>query len=485
MKPDLWEPPMDFPVGELTLDSRAIRPGMTFVAIQGSRGDGRDFLGEAVRRGAASVITEANERERWPAVSIPEWSVVQLSRNVSELAGAYYSHPAKDIKVIGVTGTNGKTSCTQWLSQVIPQCAWMGTLGMGWGQQSCSGYLTTPDAITVQKNLRWLQQQGMSAVAMEVSSHALDQGRVAGVSFVGAVLTQITSDHLDYHKTQEAYVQAKERLFCRDDLSFMVLNHDDVIGQRWVRRYQDQAIPVWTYGLGSFDHRTDYSVGVSEVELRTEGICFRGIFRGRAHQFEVPVLGRFNVSNVLAVMTCALALNVPWDELPGRLATLRAPVGRMQQFGGDGVPLVVIDFAHTPDALRQVLKTIRGVMASGSRLYCVFGCGGERDTGKRPVMGEIALEGADEVILTTDNPRFEDPAVILGQVQDGMLGGKSYSVEPNRRLAIERAITQARTVDVVLIAGKGHETYQEVRDQKIPFNDGLIAQMVLNKRLAL
>ncbi len=483
MRSNLWVPPTGFPMGELTLDSRALRPGMTFVALRGTHEDGRAFLKEAIAQGAVSVITEANDRDHWPAVSVPEWSVAQLSLHISALAGAYYDHPSRELKVVGVTGTNGKTSCTQWLSQVLPQCAWMGTLGLGWGQQSRRGYLTTPDAITVQKNLRWVQQQGMSTVVMEVSSHALDQGRVAGVSFVGAVLTQITSDHLDYHKTQEAYVRAKERLFCWDSLGFMVLNRDDEMGQRWMGRHRERSIPIWTYGLGPSDRKGDNSVAVSEVSLQADGVRFKGLFRGRASWFEVPVLGRFNLFNVLAVMTSALAMDVPWDELPARLATLNAPVGRMQQFGGAGLPLVVIDFAHTPDALRQVLETIRGIMVPSARLYCVFGCGGERDTMKRPVMGEIALKGADEIILTTDNPRGENPEVILKQVQEGMSGGKPYFVEPNRRRAIELAITQARTGDVVLIAGKGHETYQEIKGQKIPFNDGLIAQMTLNRRL--
>lgn len=463
----------------ITADSRKVQPGSLFLAYPGAKSDGRNFIQQAINAGAAAVLWE-KEGFTWNADwQVQNQAVSALKLQVGEIAAEYYGHPSGQLTMVGVTGTNGKTSVSQWIAQCLAilgkKTAVLGTIGNGFVDDNASTLSeatnTTPDAILLQGMLADYLKQQANAVVMEVSSHGLDQGRVSGVAFDIAILTNLSRDHLDYHGTMEAYATAKRKLFDWPNLSMAILNVDDAFGLSVANSLKQQQKPFMTYGIGSGD------ICASNLELSDSGLSMQVETPLGSALLSAPVLGRFNAYNVLAVLGTLLALDVSLDDAIKTISQIKPVQGRMQQFGGGELPLVVIDYAHTPDALEKVLNTLKEQVPVTNKLICVFGCGGDRDAGKRPLMGAIAHKLADNVVVTSDNPRSENPQEIIEQIMAGMTG--TYAAEPDREMAITMAVRAARQGDIVLVAGKGHEDYQEISGVKYPFSDELVAQSAL------
>lgn len=464
------------PLAGLTTDSRQVKLGSVFVAYPGSARDGRAFITDAIARGAAAVIWERRGfewNERW---NVPNLAIEGLRASASEIAGLVHGDPSERLWMVGVTGTNGKTSVAQWVGQAFDglgrRAAVLGTLGNGLVGERAEAKNTTPDPIVLQRELADYLRRGAKVAAMEVSSHGLDQDRVAGIKFDIAVFTNLTRDHLDYHGTMEAYAEAKYRLFNARGVGRAVINVDDDWGRRFADRLRASPVDVIGYGIGGGRLR---AFGVSQTEA---GLRFRIEGEWGSGEVAVPVLGFFNVANLLAVMATLLASGVELAAAIAAVARLKPVPGRLERLGGGALPLVVVDYAHTPDALEKALDAVRPIVAGGKRLLCVFGCGGDRDAGKRPIMGEAAARLADHVIVTSDNPRTEDALAIIEQVLTGVLSGSVEAVA-DRQVAIFSAIHQARPGDVVLVAGKGHETYQEISGVRHPFSDAEVALAAL------
>ncbi|HEU4670821.1 MAG TPA: UDP-N-acetylmuramoyl-L-alanyl-D-glutamate--2,6-diaminopimelate ligase [Dyella sp.] len=465
-------------VSGLTLNSRDARPGFAFVALRGTRHHGLAFAADAVARGAVAVIAEAPMPADVPVPGVPVVWVEGLTARIGEIAARFHGDPSRHMRVVGVTGTNGKTSTVQLVAQALDalghRAATIGTLGTGLVGQLREGERTTPDAISVQATLAGFLQAGTSHVAMEVSSHALAQGRVNAVAFEVAAFTNLTRDHLDYHGTMEAYGEAKARLFAWPGLKAAVINIDDPFG----------AVLAGRLGAG-VDRLRVSAAGLAEAEVAAEqvvtsgeGLAFLLRTPWGSRPVHSPLLGRFNVANLLTVVACLGALGESFEGIVGAVQALSPVNGRMNRLG-DGVrqPLVVVDYAHTPDALEQALTALRAHCAG--RLLCVFGCGGERDAGKRPVMGAIAERLADVAIVTDDNPRGEDGDAIVAQIVAGFTDPGRARVERDREAAIRLALSIAGAGDVLLVAGKGHETYQEGAQGKRPFDDMAVARAAL------
>jgi UDP-N-acetylmuramyl-tripeptide synthetase len=462
----------------ITTDSRKVVSGALFLAYPGTHSDGRHYIAQAIAAGAAAVVWDSNDFAWSADWQVPNIGVVGLKEQVAEIAAEYYGHPTQKLTMLGVTGTNGKTSVSQWLAQALTnlgqKTAVIGTIGNGFVDSQIAASNTTPDAVLLQQMLAGFVTQNAKAVAMEVSSHGLHQGRVNAVKFDVAVLTNLSRDHLDYHQTMEEYAAAKAQLFSWPSLRAAVVNADDAFGLSLLEKLQAQAKPVLTYGLHAGDVRG------ADLQLLQHGLRMQvSTPQGDAILF-APVLGRFNAYNVLAVLSTLLALEISLTDAVAALANIKPVAGRMQQFGGDDKPLVVVDYAHTPDALDKVLATLREQVQGENQLICVFGCGGDRDAGKRPLMGEVAAKLADRVIVTSDNPRGEDPAQIIAQIEVGM--HKPHLTELDRAAAIQRAISEARAGDIVLLAGKGHEDYQEIQGLRTPFSDAAVAMAALNAK---
>jgi UDP-N-acetylmuramoyl-L-alanyl-D-glutamate--2,6-diaminopimelate ligase len=473
----------DREIADLTLDSRRIRPGSLFLACAGISHHGLEFLQQAVDRGAAAVLCEPNEE--WTpediqalaeASEIPLYALAGLSTQISAIAGRFYADPSHSLAVFGITGTNGKTSCSHFLAQAFsPEhpCGVIGTLGYGLpgaleGALESTGH-TTPDAVTLQAQLRDLLDRGAELVAMEVSSHALDQGRAAAVRFDVALLTNLTQDHLDYHTSMAAYAEAKLRLFTDCAIDCAVLNLDDPFAARVLAGLPAQVRRIGYSSDAQSTPETPQWVKAAAIVPDAEGMTL--VIEsswGRGHLVS-RLLGRFNVSNLLAVLAVLLHRGVPFAAALEKLAQVETVAGRMQRFGGGGQPLVVVDYAHTPDALEHALTALREHV--GGRLVCVFGCGGDRDRGKRPLMGGIAERLADRVIVTDDNPRSESGDFIVAEILAGMGQPDRAQVVRDRAQAIAMSIREAAPGDLILIAGKGHETYQLVGDQLLHFSD--------------
>ncbi len=469
-------PPQNPEIHGLALDSREVQPGWLFLAMPGQATDGRSFIPQAVANGAAAVAYEASDGFAPPAVAAPLIAIQNLKHTVGHIADRFFGSPSRHLLVIGVTGTNGKTTCSHLLAQVLdsPQarCGVIGTVGVGFPGALESSAHSTPDAVRVHYLLAEFARQGATSVCMEVSSHALDQGRVQGVVFTCALFTNLTRDHLDYHDSMEAYGDAKARLFSWPGLKAAVINRDDVFGRDLIERAQAHCA-VTSYGLEQGDVRA------LEVRPSLQGLRLRVATAAGEVNLASALLGRFNATNLLAVLACLLACGQPLAESAARLAQARAPSGRMERFGHDREPTVVVDYAHSPDALEKVLQALREHVQG--RLWCVFGCGGDRDRGKRPEMGRIAEALADGVILTDDNPRSEDPDAIINDIAAGM--SKRPPVLRDRGAAIRAAIRQARAGDIVLIAGKGHEEYQQIGAQRLPFSDRRVVSELVGERV--
>lgn len=461
----------------LSADSRRIRPGDVFLAFPGDVHDGRHYIPQAIAAGAAAVLWEA-EGHRWPPeTGLPNLPVRGLRAQAAELAARWYDEPSRALWMTGVTGTNGKTSVTHWLAQGLTAAgrpsAILGTLGNGLCGALTPASHTTPDCVQLQRLLAEYRAAGAKAAVMEVSSHALDQGRVTGVHFDVAVLTNLSRDHLDYHGDMESYAQAKARLFGWPGLKWAVLNLDDEFGRALYQRLEGTAVQRLGYGFQGGE------VLGSALRLDAQGIRMTVATPWGRGEVASPILGEFNAYNLLAVLGGLLASGVGLEDALRQLSRLRPVAGRMQtlSLGADG-PTVVVDYAHTPDALEKTLKALRPLTVG--RLWCVFGAGGGRDRGKRPLMGGIASALADAVVVTSDNPRNEEPAGIIADILAGMPPGQTAISD--RAAAIRHAINGAGSEDVVLIAGKGHEDYQEIHGVRQPFSDLEVARAALEER---
>jgi len=457
----------------LCLDSRAVAPGDVFIACPGQRSDGRAYIGQAVARGAAAVLYAPGPV---PFIAVPHLAVDNLGQYAGELAHLVYGRPSEQLWLCGVTGTNGKTSVSQWIAQGMnalgSTCAVIGTLGNGFPGALAAGPNTTPDAIALQRQLAQFVAQGARACAMEVSSIGLDQGRVNAAVFDTAVFTNLTRDHLDYHGDMAAYGAAKQRLFAWPGLKTAVVNLDDAAGAALAQELSPRLRTIGYTLEGR--HGGSEVLAAANLAMTPTGLAFtlNGI------DIEAPVIGRFNAANLLATIGALLAAGQDLRDIAAAVRHIAPPPGRMETLGGSGRPLVVVDYAHTPDALEKALAALRETAtARGGRLICVFGCGGGRDAGKRPLMGAVAAALADRVVLTNDNPRFDDPQLIIEAIRAGMQAAPL--VEPDRAAAIAAAIAAAGAKDTVLIAGKGHEPYQETAGVRQPFSDLTQAQAAL------
>lgn len=475
----------------LVLDSRTVVAGDVFIALQGHRHDASIFIDAAIANGAVAVLWEIADgvsplpirfRTASNGHQVPVIAVKKLASQVGIMADRFFNHPSHHLHVVGITGTNGKTSCSHYLAQVLSnqhRCGLIGTLGNGLYGQLRDSRHTTPDALTCHEYLAEMQQQGVHDVAMEVSSHALVQHRVAGVRFDGAIFTNLTHEHLDYHGSMQAYGEAKQRLFDVPDLHYTIINVDDTFGRALVNHLDSRSVKVLTYGL-SAENTPD--ILATRLTLSESGMVMRVQTPYGSTTLQVPLLGRFNASNILAVLSVLLHRGIALDEAVQRLSSIKPVPGRMQVIPSQTPFKVVVDYAHTPDALEQALRSLREHVKG--KLMCVFGCGGERDTAKRPVMGRLSSELADISFITNDNPRHEDPIQIIDEILTGIDINKRHSirVNQNRAEAIAAAIQQAQAGDVVLIAGKGHENYQIIGNEKMTFSDYDVASQLLEAR---
>ncbi|WP_437883475.1 UDP-N-acetylmuramoyl-L-alanyl-D-glutamate--2,6-diaminopimelate ligase [Pseudomonas sp. LRF_L74] len=454
-------------IRELTLDSRRVRPGDLFLAVPGISQDGRAYIEDALARGASAVAYESEGAPAVRAVTAELVPIRGLAAQLSAIAGRFYGEPSRALHLVGVTGTNGKTSVSQLVAQALDQlgerCGIIGTLGNGFYDALESGRHTTPDPVAVQAVLADLKQAGARALAMEVSSHGLEQGRVAGLDFDIAVFTNLSRDHLDYHGSMEAYGAAKAKLFASSGLRCRVINIDDAFGLRLASEAHESRLISYSLSDSSAYlfcremHFDDNGVRAHLVTPQGEGLL------------RSPLLGRFNLSNLLAVVGALLGLGYGLDEILRVLPGLNGPLGRMQRFGGGEQPLVVVDYAHTPDALEKVLEALRP--HANGRLLCLFGCGGDRDSGKRPLMAAVAERLADRVLVTDDNPRTEAAEKIFADIRAGFADPDAVDFVHGREQAIAALIASAQADDVILLAGKGHEDYQEVDGVRRPFSD--------------
>jgi len=472
-------------IAHMTADSRRVQTGSLFVAYKGDANDGRAYIAQAIASGASAVMWE-QEGFTWNADwKVPNQPIRGLRQAVGDVASEFYGKPSDQLWMVGVTGTNGKTTCSHWLAQAFNalgrQSAVVGTLGNGLLNDLSKTSNTTPDSIVLHGLLADYLAQKVNVVAMEVSSHGLDQGRVNGVAFDIAVFTNLTRDHLDYHGDMQAYGDAKKKLFAWNGLKTAVLNRDDAFGADLAAKLAAQGKSVMTYGLNK-DFLGKNDIAVNSMQLNDAGMRLDVTTPKGAATVCANVIGQFNAYNLIAVLATLLVSDIALVDAVKAISTIKPVAGRMQQCGGGNQPLIVVDYAHTPDALEQVLKSLSAQLAPNSQLICVFGCGGDRDKGKRPLMGKVSSSLASRVIVTSDNPRGESATSIIQAVMAGA-NQRMESIE-NRADAIKQAIKTAKKGDVVLIAGKGHENYQEIAGVKYPFNDMQVAQEALREMAA-
>jgi UDP-N-acetylmuramoyl-L-alanyl-D-glutamate--2,6-diaminopimelate ligase len=474
---------------DLQLDSRKVSPGDVFLALPGAAVDGRGFIDVAVRQGAAAVIVEANGWKRKNA-AVPVLPVPHLRSLLGSLASNFYGRPSTSLLSVGVTGTNGKTSCSQWIAQLLTRagrrCAVIGTIGIGFpDEQFTDSPLTTPDPVSLQREVRRLLDAGAQALAMEVSSIGLDQGRVSGMKFDVALYTNLTRDHLDYHGTMERYEAAKALLFDWPTLSHAVINVDDAAAVRLIPRLLERGVRTIGFSAtgAAGDRRLAHMLTAENILPTADGLGFLAKLDGSGVAVEVPVVGHYNVANLLGVVGVAIACGVNFAAAVAALPHLAPPLGRMQRVVRPGAPLAVVDYAHTPDALAQALLALRPLAESRrGKVWVVFGAGGDRDPGKRAPMGAAAARGADVVVVTSDNPRTEDPSAIVAQVALGARDAQELVCLLDRTEAIAHAVQKAAPEDVVLVAGKGHEDYQVVGTNRQPYSDLAQVRAALSER---
>jgi len=475
----------DVHVAGLAIDSRKVQKDDLFFACQGDALHGLKFAGSAIKKGASSVVWDGcdscDELVNEVAQKVTCLHCDDLKMKMGEIADRFYQHPSSKLKVTGVTGTNGKTSVAHFIAQCMDEadkrCGVLGTLGNGFLGELNSTGLTTADALSVHRDLEMLRVNGAESVVMEVSSHGLDQGRVNGVSFNTAVFTNLSHEHLDYHKTLEAYAEVKQKLFFMPGLNAVVINLDDDYGRVLAKKCKDR-LSVWAYSMQSdFENWQDYAdcfVQATNIKAVANGFDVTvNTSKGNGDLF-IPLLGDFNVSNMLAVLSTLLINGLTLDESLKKLASVSPVPGRMEVFADDMAATVVVDFAHTPDALAEACKAVKAHF--DGQLWCVFGCGGDRDRSKRPLMAKVAQACADKVVVTSDNPRTENPQEIIDEIIKGFDAATDAKVIVDRYEAIAYAIDHAKKNDVVLLAGKGHETVQLVDGKSYDFDDRLVAK---------
>jgi UDP-N-acetylmuramoyl-L-alanyl-D-glutamate--2,6-diaminopimelate ligase len=469
-------------ISDFTLNSNDVVEGCVFIALKGANHHGLNYAKSAVEKGAIAVLFDSEDvtlaDEILTDLNVLKIPVSELAKNMGEIAAHFYGEPSQKMNVIGITGTNGKTSCSQFLAQTLENCGAIGTIGWGKFGELKQTLNTTPDALAIQKMLAALKNEGCENVAMEVSSHGLAQGRVNGVKFKGAIFTNFSRDHLDYHGTMEAYLETKLKLFNAPNLEFAVINLDDEISDKIIAAIPEnvEIIGVTTKNRTAARGQT---LSAENIDLNLSGIQFDGLWQNQKQTLHVPLIGKFNLENVLCVLATMLKLGFEFNDAAQRLINLKPVSGRMERFGGENnQPLIVVDYAHTSDALEKVLSSLR--LHTKGKLGVVFGCGGNRDKGKRAQMGRVAEEFADWVIVTNDNPRFESSETIIQDILSGFFNNESKVIY-DRGKAIRRAIEHADAQDCVLIAGKGHENYQEIDGVKFPFNDAECVREILAK----
>ena len=466
--------------GGVADDSRQVRPGDLFVAYPGDLADGRAYIADAIARGACAVLWQPGGGFVWDAAwPVPNLAGDNLRALCGPLAHSVCGWPCERLSLIAITGTNGKTTISQWLGQVHPQrCAIIGTLGAGFAGQLAPTGFTTPEATTLTRYLTRFADEGAQACALEASSIGIEEGRLDGARVDVAVFTNLTRDHLDYHGSMASYAAAKERLFGWPRLRLAVVNLDDPFGRELATRSTASKVIGYTQNGPTSDFAA--VISASDVEEGVNGLRFRLNAPSGRVQVETGLIGRYNVSNLLAVAAVLIDAGMSPAQVAEAFADLDSPPGRLEKLGGGEQPLVVVDYAHTPDALESALNALRGVAsARGGRLLAVFGCGGDRDRGKRPLMGEIATRLADAVVITSDNPRSESPQAIIDEISGAAPGAR---IVVDRAQAIAQSIAEAAAGDVILLAGKGHEPYQEVMGVRRPFSDLDEARAALAQR---
>lgn len=522
------DPADDCKIVNLCADSRRVQKGDLFVALPGLRTNGQSFIQDAIKRGAVAVLREDRDDAYTltpsptdgkgefkgapnPASSpVPIIPIPHLSQELGNIAARFYQYPSQSLNIIGVTGTNGKTSCTHWIASALnnlgQSCGVIGTLGSAFPATTNSAFntsekpsitsetFTTPGPIQLQQTLRNFVDQQVSSVAMEVSSHGLAQNRVGGVNFDIGVFTNLSQDHLDYHGDIESYAAAKKSLFDWPNLKKRIFNVDDHYGAKWFLEYAEKALKKQVnsplpqageglevrvsdetciaYTLNPENHQNiprHQLVYASDIHFSQRGITATIHTPWGEGRLSTVLIGRFNLSNLLAVLTSLCLRHISFEKALDALSHVVSPPGRMEVLGGNENPVIIVDYAHTPDALEQVLKSV-SEHCSG-QLWCVFGCGGDRDKTKRPIMGRIVEKYADNVVITDDNPRHEEASAIVHDILTGLVMNSSAIIEHDRRKAIRHAITCAKPNDIIVIAGKGHEHYQQIGDEKFPFSD--------------
>lgn len=473
--------------GRLQTDSRQVAPGDAFIAWPGAATDGRKHVASALARGAVACLVEADGVQAFGFADERIAAVPGLKAASGEIAARWYGQPSEQLQVLAVTGTNGKTTTAWWLAHALAQhaqgerhgCALVGTLGVGVPPRLEDTGMTTPDPVLLQRALRDFVDAGVAVCAMEASSIGLAEHRLAGTRIHVALFTNFTQDHLDYHLSMDAYWQAKKALFDWPGLQAAVVNVDDPQGARLWASLQSRDLDVW-----SVSTQGPARLQAKDIRLGREGLQFTVIEEdAHSHVLHTRLVGQYNVANLLGVLAGLRALGLSLDQAVAACDQLEPVPGRMQQIIQPGQPLVAVDYAHTPDALEQALKALRpAARQRGGRLWCVFGCGGNRDAGKRPLMGEMAQRHADCVVVTSDNPRGEDPDTVIAQILGGMSPSGQLFSEADRAAAIAHALAEAGPKDVVLIAGKGHEDYQETAGVKRPFSDMAQARTALAAR---
>jgi len=482
---------IDCDINALSLDSRKVVEGALFFACAGTRGHGLDYLEQVYQSGVAAVAWEPSDQ--YPllpgsatSADVPFIAIDDLSQRIGFIADRFYGLRSHDLTVIGITGTDGKTSSSHFLAGALNSSGSLtgliGTLGYGLPDQLEASTHTTPDAISVHRLLHEMREQGAQYVVIEVSSHGLDQGRINGVIVKLAVLTNVSRDHIDYHGNETNYAKAKEKLFHMPGLTCVVINKDDACGRQWIQTLSPD-VQVALYGMGSCSDSPGsfHDLGIADIQLNRDGISWHAQgFYGEAG-LQNHLYGKFNVYNLAAVLATLSELGMPWADACRHIQDLETVPGRMEFYHavpGRTLPTVIIDFAHTPVALEQVLVAIRG--HGFGRVWCVFGCGGDRDKGKRPLMGAVVASLADRIVVTDDNPRTEPGDEIIDEILGGISGRQNVYVERDRKKAIFRALDSASKNDVVLIAGKGHEDYQLTGEKKLPFSDADVVRQWLN-----
>ena len=465
---------IEYNLSDISNDSRHVKKNSIFLAYPGIHTDGRKYIAEALKKGAKAIVYEKKNftwQKSWDA---PHYGINDLKNNEGEIAHIFFKEPSKELLTIGITGTNGKTTCAYWISEIQnllgKKTGLIGTLGYGHKKLKPHAY-TTPDAIFNHRILKEFKTEKIKSVVMEVSSHALSQGRVNGILFDVAVFTNLSRDHLDYHLNFKNYFDAKKKLFHFPSLKVAVINIDDAYGKKLKLSLVQNKTKVITYGIKNGDIRA------SHIEYSLSSTTFQLITKKETYKVKAPIVGEFNVYNLLAVISGLVGSGLPIQKVIKQVSHISQVPGRMERLGTKLTPQVFIDYAHTPDALKKALGTLKD--QTEGKLVCVFGCGGDRDKGKRKEMAEAASDLADTNFITSDNPRSESPKKIISEISRSMSG--AYKIEIDRHKAIFKAIEQAKKQDIILIAGKGHETYQEINGVRYPFSDKKYVKKALKK----